>query len=356
MVFRLPHCLTKGSLKTLLAQLNLVSGCPNLLNSPSSKPNPQRNNPAMSFAIQITPQTIQISHANQYQVEIYPFGALLNRFAIRQANGQWHNVIAAYTSPQHAEQSITQLFRSAKLSPFVCRLDNAQYHHQGSLKTIRKFKLGDSAIHGLIFDAPFQLQSSHSTATHASVTLAHVYHSNDSGYPFAYQIQITYTLETNGKLHIHSRVRNLSDCIIPIADGWHPYFAVDGDMASWRLCIRSRQQLAFNERMLPTGEKIAHNPFAQSTPIAQTELDNCFVLTPDFAQPAVVLKGERIQLSITPEASYPFVQAYTPPQRDSIALENLSSAPNAFNNHIGLIQLAPMQTCEFVTVYQLENC
>ena len=310
----------------------------------------------MSFAIQITPQTIQISHANQYQVEIYPFGALLNRFAIRQENGQWHNVIAAYSSPQHAEQSITQLFRSAKLSPFVCRLDNAQYTHQGSLKTIRKFKLGDSAIHGLIFDAPFALQSSHSTATHASVTLAHVYRSNDSGYPFAYQIQITYTLETNGKLHIHSRVRNLSDSIIPIADGWHPYFAVDGDMANWQLFIRSQQQLAFNNCMLPTGETIDGNPFAHSTPIAQTELDNCFVLTPDFAQPAVILKGERVQLSITPEASYPFVQAYTPPARDSIALENLSSAPDAFNNQIGLIQLAPQQTQEFVTVYQLEHC
>ena len=309
----------------------------------------------MSFAIQITPETIRISHAEQYQVEIYPFGALLNRFAIRQANGQWHNAVAAYSSPQHAQETLTRLFRSAKLSPFVCRLDNAQYTHQGSLKTIRKFKLGDSAIHGLIFDAPFALQSSHSTATHASVTLAHVYHSDDSGYPFAYQIQITYTLEANGKLHIHSRVRNLSDSIIPIADGWHPYFAVDGDMASWQLQIRSQEQLAFNERMLPTGETINSNPFAHSTPIAQTELDNCFVLTDDFSQPAVILQGERIQLSITPEASYPFVQAYTPPQRNSIALENLSSAPNAFNNHIGLIQLAPQQAQEFVTVYQLVN-
>ena len=309
----------------------------------------------MAFSIHITPETIQIAHA-QYQVEIYPFGALLNRFAIRQANGQWHNVVAAYASPQHAQETLTQLFRSAKLSPFVCRLANAQYTHQGSLKTVNKFKLGNSAIHGLIFDAPFQLRSSHSNASSASVTLAHTYRSDDSGYPFAYRIQITYTLENHGKLRISSQVTNLSDSPIPIADGWHPYFAVDGDMANWRLCIRSRQQLTFNERMLPTGETINSNPFAHSTPIAQTELDNCFVLTDDFSQPAVILQGERIQLSITPEASYPFVQAYTPPQRDSIALENLSSAPNAFNNHIGLIQLAPMQTREFVTVYQLENC
>ena len=309
----------------------------------------------MAFSIHITPETIQIAHA-QYQVEIYPFGALLNRFAIRQANGQWHNVIAAYSSPQHAEQTITKLFRSAKLSPFVCRLDNAQYSHQGSLKTISKFILGDSAIHGLLFDAPFQLQSSHSSTDSASITLAHTYRSEDSGYPFAYQIQVRYTLEANGKLHIRSQVRNLSDSVIPIADGWHPYFAVDGDMASWQLFIRSQQQLAFNNRMLPTGETIASNPFTQSAPIAQTELDNCFVLTPDFAQPAVILKGERVQLSITPEASYPFVQAYTQPARDSIALENLSSAPDAFNNQIGLIQLAPQQSREFVTVYQLAEC
>ena len=309
----------------------------------------------MSFAIQITPQTIQISQPNQYQVEIYPFGALLNRFAIRQANGQWHNVVAAYASPQHAQETLTQLFRSAKLSPFVCRLANAQYTHQGSLKTVNKFKLGNSAIHGLIFDAPFQLRSSHSNASSASVTLAHTYRSDDSGYPFAYRIQITYTLENHGKLRISSQVTNLSDSPIPIADGWHPYFAVDGDMASWQLKIRSQQQLAFNPQMLPTGETINSNPFAHRTPIAQTELDNCFVLTPDFAQPAAILKGERVQLSITPEASYPFVQAYTPPARDSIALENLSSAPDAFNNQIGLIQLSPQQTQEFVTVYQLEN-
>ena len=309
----------------------------------------------MSFAIQITPDTIRISHTEQYQVEIYPFGALLNRFAIRQANGQWHNAVAAYSSPQHAQETLTRLFRSAKLSPFVCRLDNAQYTHQGSLKTIRKFKLGDSAIHGLIFDAPFQLQSSHSNADSAGITLAHTDRGEDSGYPFAYHIQISYTLDTHGKLRIRSQVRNLSDSPIPIADGWHPYFAVDGDMASWQLKIRSQQQLAFNPQMLPTGETINSNPFAHSTPIAQTELDNCFVLTDDFSQPAVILQGERIQLSITPEASYPFVQAYTPLQRNSIALENLSSAPNAFNNHIGLIQLAPQQAQEFVTVYQLVN-
>jgi len=60
-----------------------------------------------------------------------------------------------------------------------------------------------------------------------------------------------------------------------------------------------------------------------------------------------------LQLNIIPASSYPYLQIYTPPHRDSIAIENLSSAPDAFNNRIGLIIAKPNEKYVFTTTYQL---
>jgi aldose 1-epimerase len=47
------------------------------------------------------------------------------------------------------------------------------------------------------------------------------------------------------------------------------------------------------------------------------------------------------------------LQIYTPEDRKSIAIENLSSAPDAFNNGMGLLVLEPGETKMFTTTYQI---
>jgi aldose 1-epimerase len=58
-------------------------------------------------------------------------------------------------------------------------------------------------------------------------------------------------------------------------------------------------------------------------------------------------------LEISPEGSYPFLQIYTPPHRQSIAIENLSAAPDAFNNKMGLIVLTAGEEKTFRTLYAI---
>ena len=48
-----------------------------------------------------------------------------------------------------------------------------------------------------------------------------------------------------------------------------------------------------------------------------------------------------LQLTIKAGQSYPYLQVYTPPHRKSIAVENLSSPPDAFNNGMSLIIAKP---------------
>jgi len=46
---------------------------------------------------------------------------------------------------------------------------------------------------------------------------------------------------------------------------------------------------------------------------------------------------------------------YTPPHRKSIAIENLSAAPDVFNNKMGLQVLEPDEQATFATIYQISE-
>ena len=87
--------------------------------------------------------------------------------------------------------------------------------------------------------------------------------------------------------------------------------------------------------------------------MAGIELDNSFVLA--RSKPAAcTLSGNGLTLSIYPDASYPYLQIFTPSTRDTIAIENLSGAPDCFNNGIGLTILPPGGAKRFTARYRLD--
>jgi aldose 1-epimerase len=47
------------------------------------------------------------------------------------------------------------------------------------------------------------------------------------------------------------------------------------------------------------------------------------------------------------------LQIFTPDSRQSIAIENLSGAPDCFNNGMGLVLLAPNSSKTFSVIYQV---
>jgi aldose 1-epimerase len=65
------------------------------------------------------------------------------------------------------------------------------------------------------------------------------------------------------------------------------------------------------------------------------------------------LSNDKLELIITPDKSYPYLQVYIPKDRKSIAIENLSATPDAFNNGMGLIIAEPATLYSFTTTYQL---
>src|SRR5580765_2770843 len=86
------------------------------------------------------------NEAEETSAEIYAFGALLNSFKAKNSI----NIIDGFVSPQDAMDNITNGFKSAKLSPFVCRIANGKYVYNDHQYTVNKFYLAGEAIHGLL--------------------------------------------------------------------------------------------------------------------------------------------------------------------------------------------------------------
>lgn len=313
----------------------------------------------MSFEVRIsgdnTDQAIILEDTvSGTTAEIYRFGALLNRFSV-VLDGGLFNAVDGFSSPAEATQTITPFFQSAKLSPFPCRMKLGQYHFGGKDYTIEKYYDAPNALHGILYDAVFEVVSTSSDASGASVTLSHHYAGSDAGYPFPYDMKVIWELKQGNILTVTTEVTHENGTAIPIADGWHPYFRVDDTIDSSTLQFDSSALLEFDATLIPTSKILEDKRFLQPAVLDGIFLDNCFALDTTAQQPGCVLTGKRIRLTIVPDQSYPYLQIYTPSHRKSIAIENLSAAPDAFNNGIGLLRLEKNTPAIFSTTYRLET-
>lgn len=288
--------------------------------------------------------------------EIFAFGAVLNKFSINR-QGEVLNVIDGYSDVADAKTSMTPLFKSSKLSPFVCRLKNEKYQFGEASHHTTKYKAGKHALHGLVYDAVFSVVQTTADEDGAGVKLQHVYDRQDEGYPFVYRCEIEYLLKKENTLQVKTTITNLDDQLIPIADGWHPYFTLGDTINNCQLEFQSKEMLEFDEELIPTGKLLPYQEFGSLTDFGTTWFDNCFTLNFAECQPMCVLRNpaKQVQLEIHPSPEYPYLQIYTPDHRQSIAIENLSAAPDAFNNGIGLKVLEPHESATFTTKFNIRQ-
>jgi aldose 1-epimerase len=302
---------------------------------------------------QLFPVINLIDTENNVEAEIYAFGSVLNKF-IAKKNEVIVNVVDGFDSPKTALAEMPPKFKSAFLSPFTCRINKGKYSFNGEDYQVDKFFMPPHAIHGLLFDVIFNIQNIEETLSSASVKLVYTYNSKDLGYPFKYNVSHKWSLHSNGCLSVVSEVTNLSECSIPYAQGWHPYFAIADTIEECTLQFESNKLVEFDETLIPTKKLIEDNRFENGIILKDIFLDSCFAFDKLSKKNTCILKSKNISLTISSTDSYPYLQIYTPPHRKSIAIENLSGAPDCFNNGMGLLILEPNKTSTFETEYKLE--
>lgn len=286
------------------------------------------------------------------QIEIIPaFGALLHAFKIKQGTGTL-NLIDSYKDLQDLKDNLRNSFKSVKLSPYACRMKDATYAWEGKSYQIQKNLQPGKAIHGLLYDLPFTVSHEEATNEHATLTLTHKYDpATDAGYPFAFECLTAFTLSPNNELKISTAIHNQGNTAIPVVDGWHPYFTTGTPVDEWILTFASKEIVEFNSELLPTGKLLPYTEFVDGKQLKGVELDNSFILDQSKSQPLANIYDPKknINTDFYPGTHYPILQIYIPPHRTSMAVENLSGAPDAFNNGIGLVQLAADETRVFDT-------
>lgn len=179
------------------------------------------------------------------------------------------------------------------------------------------------------------------------------------GYPFCFDFEQSYTWLPD-RLALSFRATNVGQRPAPFGYGCHPYFTVGlPRVDAGVLRAPAKEYLEVDEHLnpLPPPRSVEGGPFdfREPRPIGDAHLDLTLTglerdaggeATVTFASP----DGARV-ISCHYGPAVKFVQLFsgdTLPtgQRQGLAIEPYTCAPNAFNNGLGLLEVAPGETVE----------
>lgn len=281
----------------------------------------------------------------EYLCVLPAFGGVLTQLVLRK-NQQRHTLIQAPATQQQMQEN--HHYASALMYPFPSRIPGGLYQFEGkSYQLFPNETARQNAMHGFVHPKKFEVIAQNTSENEASLTVNHAYLGEHEGYPFPFELRITYQLSATGFDMTHAAT-NTAATAAPAAFGWHPYFKIDSTPADeMQIEIPSDTVVTFDDQMIP----ISQAPFERTGlfDLQGVTLDNCFVLdaaTGTSETKLVVIKQD-LTLKIRQETGagkFNFLVVYTPPNRASVAIEPLTSNVNAFNSGDGLVVLQAGQT------------
>ncbi|MEO8149848.1 MAG: aldose 1-epimerase [Bacteroidia bacterium] len=294
-----------------------------------------------------------IDNDSQSSVWIIPScGAMLNNFQIKKDN-VFIDLINGYKSGDDLDENVSMNFKGVILSPFANRVNKASYDFNNSNYVLDKvWKDKDYAIHGYLYNQVFEVVSEVINDDEATLILKNKYDGKMPGFPFSFDTTVVYTLHKNNQLSCETKIQNSSEQIMPLSFGWHPLFFNDVNIDDVELQFPAEYKIGVTEDFIPDGKKIAYNAFNSLRKIDDTFFDYCFKLREgegesESAMVAIIEPLNKIKIELHIETGlnkFRHLQIYIPPQRNTIALEPMTSWPDAFNNKNDLIVLQPEET------------
>ena len=250
-----------------------------------------------------------------------------------------NNVLDGYQSPEELEAG--EWGKSAVLFPFPNRLKDGHYHWLGQDYYFPINSAGTgNAIHGFVRKESFEVVRIELSKEHAEISCRLNYRGQHAWYPFPFSLEVTFSITNRSAFSVSFFVKNRHREAIPIGLGWHPYFRLAANAKDHTLQLPLCSRVEIDQRMIPTGVRSPYIEFLQEKPLGDTVLDHCFHLEDGHLLYHLTLKaaGRSLDLAASREL-FPYFQVFTPPHRESIALEPMSCNINAFQNGEGLVSL-----------------
>ena len=228
-------------------------------------------------------------------------------------------------------------FRGRILFPFNDRIPHGRYQWNSETYQLRvnDHDTGD-AIHGLVYDQPFQTVESRCGVDFAEVVLRCGFDRRRfTGFPFAAQLDVRYTLRRE-RLDVALTARNPGSRSCPVAMGIHPYVRTEPSVDTAALLCASDSWVEVDNQLLPTGNQLqsAGSPydFEAKRSLLRRELDIALRRRRTaVAVTEVLRRGDTVVVEQETRA-FAYTQLFIPPDRESIAVEPITAATNSFND------------------------
>lgn len=241
------------------------------------------------------------------------------------------------------------------LFPFPNRVRGGKYTFEGKTYEFEpKTGLGNS-IHGLVYTRQWQVESTQASDD-CAVLVSRFEMSDFPGlekqYPFPFELKVTYTLK-NGALLFDVDVKNTGDGNMPMGFGTHPYFSAPffESTKPTECMIRVPASKYWElEQFLPTGKIIdvsGRLDLREGKPFGGMKFDNVLTGLGGKASRCVIDdKPKRARFVIESDPQFREIVVYTPPGRNTIAIEPYTCTTDAANLQpqgidAGLIILKP---------------
>jgi aldose 1-epimerase len=225
-------------------------------------------------------------------------------------------------------------YASSILFPFANRIEDGIYKFGGKdyLLDINQAQ-ENNALHGFVYNKTFELVEKKAIKEEASVLLRYEEKGHTQGFLYTYKIDLKYTL-TKQSLDLSVSVKNTDSKTFPFTIGWHPYFDTS-DLYNSIVRFKSHKQVYFDERNITQG--LRDFKINDEFKIENKCLDDCFVLDSN----KILFETPDYSFELTSSEKDCFLQLYTPPKPNTIAIEPTTGISNSFNNKIGLKTLKP---------------
>lgn len=239
-------------------------------------------------------------------------------------------------------------YASAILFPFANRIKNGKYTFDDINYTLDCNETDkNNALHGLVYDKTFEYITKKMTSDSASVVLRYENQKTSKGFPFLYEIWLTYTInDTSITLSVH--IENKDEIAFPFTLGWHPYF-LSSKLADSTINFDSKTKFAFDNQQIISGQINFDEDMPYS--LKDATLDDGYILATDGVQ--LVTPDYKMTLKSSSKQTY--LQLYTPNDANSIAIEPMTGACDSYNNEIGLQVLHPNQNFNIEWTVSIEQ-
>jgi len=288
-----------------------------------------------------------IRHESGAELEILAgFGAGLNGWRVPSSQGKLVSLLSGYHSEEDLRARHADTSAGVRLSPFPNRLRGGKWSwrdHSGELPI--NFKWQPHAIHGLLHTRPWFFSSFRSDESAAELELVCHWTAEHPGFPFHFTARTTFRMEQKA-FSVRSTIVNNGTSDLPYGEGYHPYFRLDAPVDQLELALPPVDAVLTDDLSIPTGARTPFTDFAEPRPLGDRFIDHCWAITANSDQAVCTLRNPKSGLGLriwqqNGHGAYRYIQAYTPPDRQSIAIEPMTCEADVLNHHRDLLIVSP---------------